>query len=110
MTDDIISAANPAAPLDLGPYRRVESPPIVDPKLRRALIGIGGRLSVMMELRDKMPEALAREVGLSLETIEQVRAGTEPDIGLRSLAAICSALGVPLQIGVSMPNQAGSGD
>ena len=104
MTDDTISA-NPNMPMDLGPYRKIDVPPTMDPKLRRSLIGIGARISLMMEVRDKMPEVIARETGLPLEVINQVRAGSEPDIGIRSLAAICTALGCPLQIGVAVPAQ-----
>lgn len=92
-------------PVDLAPYR-VEVAPAIDPKLRMRLIGLGARLSLMMEATGKTPETVAKEVGVSTDIIDRVRAGAEADVGIRTLVAICANLGCPLQIGVLLPASA----
>jgi len=95
-TPDIISAS-PGLPLDPAP-RAVEAPPAIDPRLRCNLMYIGANFSLVMAMKNKMPEVVARETGLPLELVEAARAGSEPDIGVRALSAICSLLGLPFQI------------
>lgn len=109
-TSDTISASG--LPLD-PPPRPVDGPPNVNPNLRRNLMFVGANFSLVMAAKNKMPEQVAQETGLTLAVIEQVRAGTEPDIGVRALSAICTLLGLPFQIMVGSPPpmpSAGGGD
>jgi len=102
--DELTAPAPPRLqPTIDGGFRTIEAPIVPNPDLRRRMIGLGGRISLAMEIKNIMPEDVARDTGMSTKVIDQVRCGSEVDIGIRALAAICDAVGCGLTIGITQP-------
>lgn len=78
-------------------------PPDSDRTLRRTMFLVGHQLHSLMVANNKLPEELASDFGISVDTIEQIMLGHTKDLTVAQLAAIAKVFGVNLVVGFTPP-------
>jgi hypothetical protein len=78
-------------------------PATEDREFRLSMLRIGAQLSALLVTKNKLPEELAKDFGISSETIEGILLGQARGLSVAQLQAIAKVFVVKLLVGFEMP-------